>query len=295
MIRAFLRFSVLLISISAHAGVPLDIVFDIDQTIATLVHEGPSGDLLADPTDPLRGTVQISFDKPEYDSINRPLLNPNGTAITHPMTERYRVYDGFLDLMEKLRKLQEAGQVRVSFFSGGTPQRNKVLLSALKLSDGKSVLEMVTESSSSPRVYSREQMTYTGLAEGRVRDRFKKDLRLVNPNLEDVILIDDIQNFALGDQKLQTIWLGEDFPYPEKVNNPPLPKDLNPRLLEIERTKYDWLSERLLQFIDKRFSSGIPLSKIVQESNVYGHPSPFSHRRCSPKDVFSILNQLVGP
>jgi hypothetical protein len=45
----------------AWAALPVDIVFDLDQTILTLVHEGPKGDLLADPSDPLKGTITIEF------------------------------------------------------------------------------------------------------------------------------------------------------------------------------------------------------------------------------------------
>ncbi len=133
----FLKTTILLFLILqlqlSFAKIPVDVIFDIDLTIAALVHEGPYGDFLADSSDPLKGTVEISFDEP----------GPNST--TASVKHRYRIYDHLTDLMIELKRRQDLGEVGVSFFSGGFESRNLALLDAIKLKDGSSLLNLATQ------------------------------------------------------------------------------------------------------------------------------------------------------
>lgn len=249
----------LFLSVSVVAGVPVDIVFDIDQTIVTLVHDGPGGDFLADPVDPNRNVVGIEFQK--EGSLHR---------------ERYRVYEGLTDLMVKLREEQRAGRVRISFFSGGHEPRNEALLKKILLPDGTSLWDL-----SSGRSLGRSSLTATGLPEtARIRHRFKKDLTKINPDLSDVIIIDDIQEFVPDSQRGNMFWIGEDFPYPERVHV--RPASVDPEILHAEKYKYQWISEKLEGALAERFRSGRPLSAIIQNAAITG-------KGCTPHNVLDRL------
>ena len=275
MMKCSLFILILLIPMMALAELPLDVVFDIDLTIVTRVDDGPHGDMLADPTDPRRGTVDINFLEPEYDRQNRPLGNR-----TTPRNERYRIYDGMTDLMEKLKVLQQEGKVRVTFFSGGPEARNEALLRTIKMRDGSSLWDLA-----SGRVHGRTALTPTGVpSRMRIRDRFKKDLTRVNPDLNDVIIIDDIKEFVPVDQRENLLWIGEEFPYPERVHHPP--SVIDPEGLEREKTKFQWISRELEMAINRRIETGRPLKSIIQEV-----VTPVRPTSCS---VFSIMAKLLG-
>lgn len=252
--KCALVFLILLLPVIALAELPLDVVFDIDLTIVARVEDGPHGDLLADPQNPRRGTVEIQFHEPHYDRQNRPRdIAPTLKA------ERYRVFEGMTDLMQKLKALQEDGKVRVSFFSGGSEPRNETLLKTIKLPDGTSLWDL-----SQGRVHGRSALTPTGLPSNmRIRDRFKKDLTRINPDLSDVIIIDDIKEFVPVKQRDNLLWIGEEFPYPERVKHPP--ESVDPVLLERERNKFQWISREVESAITKRLETGRPLSRLIQE------------------------------
>ncbi len=248
----------LLISLSVQAGLPLDIVFDIDLTIVAIVQDGPGGDQLADPTNPGRNVVTVG-------------------------DERYRIYDGLRELMEKLEKEQKAGKIRISFFSGGEEVRNEELLKKIKLSNGRSLWDLAPG-----RVLGRSSMTPTGREPpARIRERFKKDLTKINPDLSDVILIDDIKEFVPESQRGNMLWIGEDFPYPDRTHTPP--EIIDPDLLAREKNKYQWISSQLDDAMKLRFATGRPLSTIVQEMTSNHTLTPFSARNC---DTYRILSDL---
>lgn len=253
----------------------VDIVYDIDQTIATMVHEGPGGDWLADPKNPTKNVYEVSFDRIEVDDMNRPLVPKQVTRVT----ERYRVYDGFVEQMEKWRSDIKAGKIRISFFSGGFVERNRALLEAIKLSDGTSVRDVVSEAN----IYGRESMVATGVGpEGRVRERFKKDLRLINPDLRNVILVDDIPNFVPNAQLEHVLWLDEDFPYPERRGTGPMVVPSEARIQQ-ERTKFKKISSLLEEALEQHQREGGSFSQSLR-------------RRlgtCQPQDIFPALNQLL--
>jgi hypothetical protein len=253
----------------------VDVVYDIDQTIATLVHEGPGGDWLADPKDPKKNVYEVTFDRIEVDTMNRPLVPKKVTRVT----ESYRVYDGFVEQMEKWRKEISAGKVRVSFFSGGHVERNRALLEAVKLSDGTSVRDMVSEAN----IYGRESMVATGVGpEGRVRERFKKDLRIINPDLSQVILVDDIPNFVPNSQLEHVLWLDEDFPYPERLGGRPMVTP-SPERIQRERDKFKKISAMLDDALELHRKEGVSFSKAVRRGL----------GTCKPQDIFPALNQLL--
>ena len=241
-----------------------DIVFDIDQTIATLIHEGAYGDLLKDPDDPDKGVVSITWEAHELDEFNKPILNANGDLKTTPKLEKYRLYEGLVDLLSELKKQQESGRVKISFFSGGFKNRNETLLKHIILDDGSSALDLVTDSNGKARVFNRNDMTSTGLGgHARVRDRFKKDLTLVNKNLDDVILVDDIKTFALQGQEGNVLWLGENFPYPERVKGT-APKIPDRFTIQRERYKMYWIADVLLDAIDRNYQDGVPIASSIK-------------------------------
>lgn len=254
-----------LISFSAIAGVPVDIVFDIDLTIVANI-PASGKDPLADARDPLRGTVDIRF--------------PKDGAVA---TERYRVFEGVRELMEKLRA---DPRVRVSFFSGGTEARNEALLRSIKLADGSSLWDLA-----GGRVHGRSSMTATGKGSMfRIRDRFKKDLSRINPDISDVIIVDDIKEFVPPAQSGHVLWIGEDFPFPERHH---ILTPVTPELLARERDKYRWISSKLELAISERFRTGRPLSAIIGDFTAHQTITPFSRGLggpgCSPGEILGRL------
>lgn len=96
--------------------------------------------------------------------------------------------------------------LRVSFFSGGERERNLQLLQKLKLPDGRSALDVAT------KVLSTEDLTPGSKEPGaKFAQRWKKDLTKVEPDLNRVVLIDDIADFALPGQERNMYWLGETY------------------------------------------------------------------------------------
>lgn len=245
----------------AWSQAPIDIVFDIDQTIGTKIHEGPYGDFLADPKNPTKGLVDISYLE-------------EGKKVQ----EKYRIYEGVEELMEKLRPLQDQGKIRISFYSGGGPERNEALLKAIKLKQG-TLLDLVGK-----RHYGRDTMVATGLDEThRIRDRFKKNLKLINPDLNQVVMIDDIRNFVLDSQLDNVLWVDYDFPYPERKG---AGQQIIPSRKEIaeEKTRFKKISEIVLSSIEKHETSQLPIANI----------SRTMYWGCSSENIYRTLNHLLS-
>jgi len=266
----------------------LEVVFDIDQTIATLVHEDrPDGDLLADPKNPRAGTVEISFKHAEVDDYNRPLRDARGQLIMKADRERYRIYEGFAETMERLRPMIARGEVRVSFFSGGFVERNRALLDAVKLPDGTSVRAMVGDAN----ILGRDLMTPTGLGpEHRVRERFKKDLRHFAPQLSDVIIVDDIATFVPDSQRAHLMGADESFPYPERVRGE-APARPSPEIIERERGRFKENARNLFAALDEAQRTRAPLVTAIAP---YTRLSPVVPG-CSADELFQILDRLLAP
>ncbi|MFL5812753.1 MAG: NIF family HAD-type phosphatase [Bdellovibrionia bacterium] len=104
----------------------------------------------------------------------------------------FRVLDGTPEILESLSR--QPG-VRISFFSMGERSRNETVLSQLKLPSGRTAREIAY------RVLSLEDAT-------QVNGESHKDLRLVNPDLERVLIVDDQKNAPIPGQERNVLWLG---------------------------------------------------------------------------------------
>jgi hypothetical protein len=140
--------------------------------------------------------------------------------------QEYSIPKAFLRSVETLLKLDEGGMpVKISFYSAGTGERNRALLSAIRLSDGRSLFDI------SNKVLNREdrfdpkaQLDSAGNpidkeafqpAESMFRGQFKKDLRKIDADLERVIFVDDDRSYALAGQEkshLAVFWSVYDEP-----------------------------------------------------------------------------------
>lgn len=117
----------------------------------------------------------------------------------------YRLTDGAQEIIEDLI---EDKKVRVSFYSGGSEARNLDLLSQIKLSNGESLLDV------SYKVLSKKHLIEVSSdPDLRFSERLKKDLTLVNENLNNVVLIDDIKHFTPLNQRKNVIWTGKTFTF----------------------------------------------------------------------------------
>lgn len=105
-------------------------------------------------------------------------------------------------VMQALEQLFSHSDVRVHVFSGGTRERNLAVLSALKFSDGQTLLERIEARGG--HVWSQPDLTVIGATGGNT-DRNRKRVETLLPDAvaERLILIDDQTKFA--DQKMKAI------------------------------------------------------------------------------------------
>lgn len=111
----------------------------------------------------------------------------------------YRLRNFVPEFIDQLRKIPG---IRISFFSGGNRDRNDVVLRQIVLADGKTAQEIAYRSLSFSDLTSIS--TDSSL---RFFHRYKKDLRKVNPDLQKVIIIDDLREFSLPGQERNMLWL----------------------------------------------------------------------------------------
>lgn len=272
----------------AWATMPMDIVFDIDQTIATLIHEGSNGDLLA----PSGKIANVNYWMEKQNAL--------GEISKTQIRENYRVYDGLSELLQDLKIKQQEGLIRISFYSGGNLSRNISILEKITLADGTQAKDLAF------KILGREEMVPTGLdTNARIRERFKKELTKINPNLDDVIIIDDIKDFVPANETGHVLWLDEKFPYPERITNFTGP--LDKEILKREREKMKWIADHLISSIEERIQTGVPLSQIMNKKTQNGFLTPFSkgeeksyqrgnillqkykHNCITPGEILSIL------
>jgi hypothetical protein len=125
--------------------------------------------------------------------------NLDGPNILKYENEVYRLNDGVVEL---LKYLDSKDDVRLSFFSGGSFNRNIAVLEQIKL-NGKNAKDMaykVLSKKDLDILSTDSSLTFT--------DRYKKNLLLVNKDLSNVIIIDDDVRFAVNDeQKKNFLWL----------------------------------------------------------------------------------------
>ena len=166
--------------------------------------------------------------------------------------EHYRLLPGARELMKSL--LAE-GRVRISFFSGGSRERNEAVLKQVMI-DGQSLYELAY------KVLSREDLTDLSSevpSDARFSERYKKDLRLVNPDLTKVIMVDDNDLFAVDErQRRNFIWLGETF---ENLEHYSTHATLKMQEKYRPKSYVSWLSSRL-----KLPVVGLILKDVLEES-----------------------------
>lgn len=169
-----------------------------------------------------RQTREISSKKSNEDVLHL-VLDIDWTLVT-PLTKEQAkyftgdrrilmVHDEVYLLKEGARELLEMAfnhpKIEVSFFSGGGHKRNVTLLKSLLFNDGTNAFEK------SYKVLSKNDLTVVSNDQRlRFSERFKKDIRKVHPDLDKVLLIEDLAHFALGEGKENTLWLGKTF-YPK--------------------------------------------------------------------------------
>ncbi len=209
--------------------------FPFDQLLN--LHSLPSSLFLVDSNfanaqTTLEKTHHIVFD------LDWTLVYPLEKAPSHPgpldvMVEGkwYRVADGAGELLESL-SLQP--NLQLHFFSGGKKSRNLALLKKILTPSGKSAFELAT------KILHYDDLTDFDPKAEKFSDRWKKDLRKIDSDLDRVLLVDDIENFSIPGQEKQVLWTGKTYNFYDHFSSVP----------KIGREEWDppnqqeWLRER---------------------------------------------------
>ncbi|MBK8204196.1 MAG: zeta toxin family protein [Bdellovibrionales bacterium] len=159
----------------AHKRDPIDVIIDIDWTLAYLLP--PSGDAAADP-----GTFRFA-------------------------NTLFRFSDYAAQVIFHLAR---DSRFRVSFFSGGSTNRIEHMLRQLEILPGLSAFDVafqILTKHNLTNVSTDSSLPFSS--------RFKKDLRTVmrNINLERAILIDDIKDFGPENQHRNMLWVDHALGY----------------------------------------------------------------------------------
>jgi hypothetical protein len=151
---------------------------------------------VAESAHPQDAAIDIVFDLDDTlirwvrpDEVKSGTLIP---AISQGKPYQFRVLDGAPEILESLSRIPG---VRISFFSLGERSRNETVLSQMKLPGGRTARDIAY------RVLSLEDAT-------QVKGEAHKDLRLVNPDLERVLIVDDQKNAPIPGQERNVLWLG---------------------------------------------------------------------------------------
>jgi hypothetical protein len=133
----------------------------------------------------------------EFDSAN--------SRVYKSLGEYYRLTDGAQEIIEDLL---DDKRIRISFYSGGSEARNLDLLGQIKISNGESLLNI------SHKVLSKKDLIEVSKdPKLKFTERLKKDLTLVNKNLNNIVLIDDVKTFTPLSQRSNVIWTGKAFSF----------------------------------------------------------------------------------
>jgi hypothetical protein len=145
----------------------------------------------------------------------------------------YRITDWTEEVIEQLVHKKD---IRISFYSGGDAKRNNVILQQIKLKNGKSLFDIAY------KILHKEDLSAIAQDSSLpFSKRYKKDLRLIDPDLSKIVLIDDVQNFTLPHQYRHQLWLNKTYNFYEEAQH--LPQKLqsfdppNLTLWKLERNK----------------------------------------------------------
>lgn len=137
-----------------------------------------------------------------------------GQRIVEIDGHKYFITEG---LEEFIQNILDKKDVLISFYSGGTRARNIELLSKIKLKDNRSLKDIAY------KVLSFEDLVSVEAVEGAPFSvRYKKDLTKVSENLEQLIIFDDTDNFALETKVQQSenvFFIGSTFEYFENFHD----------------------------------------------------------------------------
>ena len=175
--------------------------------------------------------------------------------------EKYFIYDGVETMIEKLLDHPE---VRVSFFSGGSKERNHQLLKLIKLSNGKSLEDI------SYKILNYEDLNKIEKTSDNdtFAKRYKKDLKKISNDLTNLVMVDDTEHFVLNvEQEDHVLTLGPTFKHFEKYsdakieNGPYIPKSYSE--WSYAEKKLILVDEALNEAIEQSDQSDIALSEAM--------------------------------
>jgi hypothetical protein len=121
-------------------------------------------------------------------------------------------YHTSYNLIPLIEDLLNKPNVRVSFFSGGSSRRNLELLEKIKLSNGKSLREIAYKILSINDLEIRPGVDPND-STIKFSKRYQKNLLRINSNLENVVMIDDIENFLPEKQSDHMFFLQKTYEY----------------------------------------------------------------------------------
>jgi hypothetical protein len=162
----------------------------------------------------------------------------NGPRIVEIEGKKYYIQDGVEEFIEELLRHDN---VLISFFSGGDLNRNHQLLNSVKLHDGRS-LENIAY-----KILNSKDLTPVSnvAATEKFFKRFKKDLRKVSTNLNELVMIDDTEHFVLNEkQEEHVVYLGKTFEYFETFEEAKLTAGEY-----VPKTESEWSFARKKMFI----------------------------------------------
>lgn len=133
------------------------------------------------------------------------------SRLFHVNGEYYRLADGAEEIIDDLLKNKN---VRISFFSGGVESRNVNLLKSINLpNSNKSLYEI------SHKVLSKKDLSVVSTnQELKFFERYKKDMRLVSKDLDNIVLLDDLKKFTPKAQRSNILWMGDTYEFTDKFN-----------------------------------------------------------------------------
>jgi hypothetical protein len=133
-----------------------------------------------------------------------------GSAGVMKIGEEY--YHESFDLISLMDDLFARPNVRVSFFSGGSSERNMELLAKIKLSNGKSLQEMAYKILSLNDLEIRPGVNPND-SSVKFSKKYQKNLLRVNSDLKNVMMIDDIENFLPTEQSDHMFFLQKTYEF----------------------------------------------------------------------------------
>ncbi|MBY0413214.1 MAG: HAD family hydrolase [Bdellovibrionales bacterium] len=170
----------------------------------------------------------------------------------------YFVNEGVEEFIESVLRKKD---VSLSFYSGGSESRNRLLLKKIKISDGRSLGDIAY------KILNKEDLiTVPGaIPSAPFSDRYKKDLTKISNNLEELIMLDDNSNFVFEHnvpQRKNLFFLGTSFEFFETYNDSKL------FLGKYIPKSYDeWLLDRRKFFIMSHAFN------VAYEASLYGNMS----------------------